>query len=245
MSEGFVRGGPAARGGQRKPARQEIRLGACTFEADSSGALYWPDERTLIVADLHLEKGSAFARHGQMLPPYDTRTTLLRLLSVIHSYGPATVIALGDSFHDGEGAGRLQPEDRRLLSALQRGRSWVWTCGNHDPVPDRRLEGESAVELVVGDVVLRHEPDPAETRTEIAGHLHPAARLLWNGASVRRRCFASDARRLVMPTFGAFTGGLNLLSEPFAALFASLPSRVDMLGAGGIYSVPPGALIAD
>ncbi len=225
--------------------RQSLALGAATLIADRSGALYWPAERTLIVADLHLEKGSAFARRGQMLPPYDTRATLLRLSAVIARFEPATVIALGDSFHDIAGPDRLAADDVRLLVSLQSGRTWVWVAGNHDPVHDRRLGGEAAGKVEIAGLALRHEPDAATGGPEIAGHLHPAARLVWNGGSVRTRCFASDARRVVMPAFGAFAGGLNLVSEPFAALFQGRPARVDMIGASGLYSVPPRALIGD
>lgn len=224
-----------------------MAIGSSELLADRSGALYWPDERTLLVADLHLEKGSAFAARGQMLPPYDTRTTLLRLAAVLTRWPIATVLALGDSFHDGEGAARMLPDDRRLLGTLQRRRSWIWLSGNHDPDPCRGLGGDVQVasRLQIRGIGLRHEPDPAAATPEICGHLHPAARLHWNGASVRGRCFAAHGGRIVMPAFGAFTGGLNVVSEPFAALFGGRPATVAMLGDRGIYPVPPSALAGD
>lgn len=213
--------------------------------ADRSGALYWQDERLLIVADLHLEKGSAFARRGQMLPPYDSRATLTRLAAVVAAYEPRTVVALGDSFHDAGGASRLAATDLALLASLQEGRTWIWVAGNHDPVHDGRAGGEAAGEIDICGLTLRHEPRAGVGQPEIAGHLHPAARLVWNGASVRARCFASDAQRIVMPAFGAFAGGLNVISEPFAPLFGERPAAVHMLGSAGLYPVPPRALIED
>ena len=227
------------------PDQQSLSLGGRTLIAERSGAVYWPAQRTLIVADLHLEKGSAFARRGQMLPPYDTRATLIRLAAVMARFEPATVIALGDSFHDGEGPSRLAADDVRQLVALQSGRTWVWVAGNHDPVHDHKLGGEAADAIEVEGLVLRHEPDAGSHKPEIAGHLHPAARLVWKGGSVRTRCFASDDRRLVMPAFGTFAGGLNLVSEPFEALFGGRPARVDMIGSSGLYPVPPRSLIGD
>lgn len=230
---------------QGDPTHQNLLLAHRSLCADHSGALYWPEQDILIVADLHLEKGSAFAVRGQMLPPYDTRATLSRLAAAIERYAPATLIALGDSFHDGGGVGRLTPADTWMLSKLQKGRIWVWISGNHDPDADMRLGGAFAPSLEIDGISLRHEPDPASATPEIAGHLHPAAKLAWNGTSVRRRCFASDERRIILPAFGAFAGGLNLISEPFARLFTGRPARVDMLGETGIYQVPPDALVAD
>lgn len=234
-----------ARRRAEEPMEQTIVIGGRALAAHRSGALYWPEERTLIVADLHFEKGSAFATRGQMLPPYDTRATLRELETVIAFYRPATLIALGDSFHDSAGCDRLIEDDRIRLSRLQRRMSWIWVSGNHDPAGDPRLGGAFADALEIGGIALRHEPGCARGQPEIAGHLHPVARLSWNGASVRRKCFASAPARIVMPAFGAFTGGLNLISEPFSTLFAGRPSRVDMLSASGIHPVPPGALIAD
>jgi DNA ligase-associated metallophosphoesterase len=224
---------------------QPLTLGSLELTVDASGALFIQDARTLIVADLHLEKGSSFARRGQMLPPYDTRATLMRLEAVLAARDTRTVIALGDSFHDEDGAGRLPAEDARLLGWLQRGRTWVWISGNHDPKADARCGGEAADSLMLGGVTLRHEPDAASSAFEIAGHLHPVARLMWKATSVRARCFASDVSRVVLPAFGAYAGGLNVLDAAFVAVFPTGPARIDMIGRAGVYSVPPGALVGD
>ena len=218
-------------------ATQPIRVGARRFVADRSGALYWPGERTLIVADLHLEKGSANAVRGRMLPPYDTRETLMRLAQVIDRYEPARVIALGDSLHDTGAAGRIATEDRQILAMLQEGREWVWVTGNHDPAIGAELGGQVADCIVMGGLTLLHEPHPGPATHEIAGHLHPAARLTGHGQSVRRPCFVGNGRRLILPAFGAFTGGLNVLDDAFLPLFGSDGMRVWMLGQEGVYPV--------
>jgi len=194
------------------------------------GALWWPDERTLVVSDLHLEKGSSFARRGQMLPPYDTRATLARLATAISRLAPARIIALGDSFHDREGAGRLGEADRTALRELTAATEWIWIAGNHDPEPPRDLGGWSTHELAIGPLTFRHEPRPGAQPGEIAGHLHPAARLVGRGRSIRRRCFASDGNRLVMPAFGALAGGLNVLDAAFRPLFEGTAFHAWMLG---------------
>lgn len=194
------------------------------------GALWWPDERTLVVSDLHLEKGSSFARRGQMLPPYDTRATLARLATAISRLAPARIIALGDSFHDREGAGRLGEADRTALGELTAATEWIWIAGNHDPEPPRDLGGWSTHELAIGPLTFRHEPRPGAQPGEIAGHLHPAARLVGRGRSIRRRCFASDGNRLVMPAFGTLAGGLNVLDAAFRPLFEGTAFHAWMLG---------------
>ncbi|ODT11761.1 MAG: phosphoesterase [Kaistia sp. SCN 65-12] len=183
------------------------------------GALWWPDERTLVVADLHLEKGSSFARRGQMLPPYDTAATLRRLALVTARLAPVRIIALGDSFHDRRGGERLCEADRAALKELTAATEWIWIAGNHDPEPPRDLGGWSTHELAIGPLTFRHEPRGGDQPGEIAGHLHPAARLVGRGRSIRRRCFAGDGRRLVMPAFGALAGGLNVLDIAFRPLF--------------------------
>ena len=219
-------------------ATQSIELGGHGFIADCSGALYWPAERTLIVADMHLEKGSAFAERGRMLPPYDTRETLQRLGDVIQRFQPARVVALGDSLHDRGAETRIDPVDLILLAGAQKGRAWLWIRGNHDPEIGRAFGGQVLDFVEIGGVRLQHEPAPGITGAEIAGHLHPAARLVGRGATVRRRCFVGDGQRLVMPAFGAFTGGLNVLDAAFRPLFDADSMRVWMLGADGVYPVP-------
>lgn len=194
------------------------------------GALWWPEERTLVVADLHLEKGSSFARRGQMLPPYDTIATLKRLAAVMARLAPARVIALGDSFHDRNGGDRLNEADRAALRAMTASAEWIWIAGNHDPDPPRDLGGWATSELSIGPLTFRHEPRPGAQPGEIAGHLHPSARLVGRGRSIRRRCFAADGRRLVLPAFGALAGGLNVLDAAFRPLFDGRAFHAWMLG---------------
>ncbi|MCX5580324.1 ligase-associated DNA damage response endonuclease PdeM [Kaistia terrae] len=194
------------------------------------GALWWPDESTLVVADLHLEKGSSFARRGQMLPPYDTIATLKRLAAVMTLLAPARVIALGDSFHDRNGGDRLNGADRATLRAMTASAEWIWIAGNHDPDPPRELGGWATSELSIGPLTFRHEPRPGDQPGEIAGHLHPAARLVGRGRSIRRRCFAGDGKRLILPAFGALAGGLNVLDMAFRPLFDGRAFHAWMLG---------------
>ncbi len=224
---------------------QTISLCGKSFRADMSGALYWPGERALIVADLHLEKGSAFAARGQMLPPYDTRETLQRLARVIDRYEAETVIALGDSFHDSRGPERMQPEDREMLRTIQQHCEWIWITGNHDPEISREAGGVVVSSLEVEGVTLCHEPDEGRDSHEIAGHLHPAARITMNGFTLRRPCFVGNGRRLVMPAFGAFTGGLNVLAPAFEPLFGLGGLNVWMLGQEGCYPVAARLLCED
>lgn len=220
-----------------------IGVAGLVLEAQSEGALWWADERLLVVADLHLEKGSSFARRGQMLPPYDTAETLNRLGALAARLSPRTVVALGDSFHDDGGAERLNHRDRATLAALQAGRDWVWIAGNHDPRP-HGLGGTCAAELSLGPVTFRHEPRAGDAMGEIAGHLHPAAIVAGQGKWVRRKCFAGDGHRLVLPAFGAYAGGLNVLDRAFAGLFAAATFRAFMLG-DRVYPVSPRVLRRD
>lgn len=213
-----------------------LAVSGAALVADASGALYEPASGALIVADLHLEKGSSFARRGQMLPPYDTRTTLGRLSALLEIYRPRVVIALGDSFHDGGGPARLAEADRERLAALQAGRDWIWIAGNHDPEPPAGCGGEAHGEMRLGPLTLRHEPVAGPAPGEIAGHLHPAAKVSVRGRSLRRRCFATDGARLVLPAFGAYTGGLNVRDAAFASLFEPSAFAAWMLGDEGVYA---------
>jgi DNA ligase-associated metallophosphoesterase len=216
----------------------EITLVGTTLVADCFGALYWPDEKLLLVADLHLEKGSAYAARGVLLPPYDTTAALARLAQVIERYAPRLVIALGDSFHDGGGPARLPEASRSALGALQRGRDWIWLAGNHDPEPAHNIGGRFADIIALGALTLRHEPSPNPCDGEIAGHLHPLACIAQRGRAVRRRCFVSDGRRLVMPAFGAYAGGLNVRDRAIESLFGALSFTAHMLGERRLYAVP-------
>ena len=225
---------------------QTVSICGKQLVADNSGALYWPGERTLLVADLHLEKGSAYAaRGGSMLPPYDTRQTLIRLAEVLDRYEPARVIALGDSVHDAGAVRRMSADDLQILRMMQEDREWIWLTGNHDPDVSPVLGGRSAGELAVGCIVLRHQPANGCITHEIAAHMHPAARLSMYGYSIRRPCFVSNGRRLVMPAFGAFAGGLNVLDDAFQPLFGNGGLAVWMLGQEGLYPVATRFLCGD
>ncbi|MFZ0622513.1 MAG: ligase-associated DNA damage response endonuclease PdeM [Pseudolabrys sp.] len=202
--------------------------------ADPEGALYWPEHGLLAVADLHLEKGSSFAARGQLLPPYDTASTLARLSHLIAGYRPRCVVALGDSFHDGGGPARLGDGDRDGLRSMQRGREWIWLTGNHDPEPADGVGGTYTDSLTLGPLTFRHLP--SDTPGEVSGHLHPVARISHRGRAVSRRCFAADKTRMVMPAFGAFTGGLNVRDAAFADLFGTLAFTAHLLGDGRLYS---------
>jgi DNA ligase-associated metallophosphoesterase len=221
----------------------EIAVAGTVVIVDCDGALYWPQEGILAIADLHLEKGSSFAARGVLLPPYDTGATLARLGLLIARYAPRVVIALGDSFHDGDGHARITATDRIALAALQRGRDWIWISGNHDPDPAEGIGGTFGGALAVGALIFRHEPTGAVG--EVAGHLHPVARVSARGCSVSRRCFASDGRRLVMPAFGAYAGGLNVRNRAFADVFGTSAFIVHMLGERRLYALAASRCLAD
>lgn len=224
---------------------ERIAFGLCgeRLLPDPSGALWWPGAETLIVADLHLEKGSAHAARGTMLPPYDTAATLGRLETAIAQFAPRRVIALGDSFHDGGAGERMARRDRERLMGLQAGVEWLWIAGNHDPRPPAGIGGAWHREAAIGPLLFRHEPTPGGDG-EIAGHLHPFAKVRLKGRTLRRRCFACDGRRLVIPAFGAFTGGLNLLDSAFDGLFAVRRLEAWLLGARAVYPIAGRRLIA-
>jgi len=209
-------------------ARSSLDVADVTFVADLSGALFWEEQRLLVVSDLHLEKGSSFAARGVLLPPYDTVATLGRLAAVIARHDPRMVIALGDSFHDRTAHERLSESDRDALSALQVRRDWIWISGNHDPALTPDLGGIVATEVAIGPIAFRHEPTGASG--EIAGHLHPKARVSTRGRSMERRCFACDGERAVMPAFGAYTGGLSIRDGAFAKIFQTAGLMAHVLG---------------
>ena len=224
-------------------AEHVVTVSGTSLITDPSGALYWPEQGLLAVADLHLEKGSSFASRGQLLPPYDTAATLARLTLLIMHYAPRTVVALGDSFHDGGGPERLGAADRESIATLQRGRDWIWITGNHDPDPADGIGGSFHAELQIGALTFRHLPTGAQG--EVCGHLHPAARIAHRGRSVRRRCFAADEQRIVMPAFGTFTGGLNVREAAFCDLFGTLAFTAHMLGEDRLYAFPAKRCLAD
>lgn len=204
---------------------------------DRRGALYLPDLQMLVVSDLHLEKGSSAARRGRLLPPYDTAATLNLLAAVIDTYKPRTVLSLGDSFHDGGGAGRMPAPYREQLMQLMLGRDWIWVAGNHDPDAPADLPGTIADEIAVGRLRFRHEPMAGAEAGEVAGHLHPGAMVVHRGKAIRRRCFATDGERLIMPAFGAFTGSLNVLDRAYRELFRWNSFIAHMLGETRTYAI--------
>lgn len=180
-----------------------------TFEATPSGALYWPAHQALLVADLHLEKASWFARIGQFLPPYDSHATLSAIATEVERSGAQRLYCLGDSFHDRFGCDRLPADARALLSDLTGRIDWTWIVGNHDPGFADHCGGHIEEETEIGGIVLRHEAVRGEARPEISGHFHPKLRLHLKGRNVSRRCFVLSATKLIMPAFGALTGGLD------------------------------------
>ena len=202
-----------------------LRLAVCGTPVvmRCSGALWLEAERTLVVADLHLEKGSSYAARGQMLPPYDTRETLRRLEAEVAALAPAAVILLGDTFHDRRSEGRLASDDADRLRLLATSRRLVWVVGNHDADGPQALPGEVADELVLAGLTFRHEPQTGPKPGEVAGHLHPAARVKAPHGTVRRRCFITDGERMILPAFGAYAGGLNVRDAAFAGMFARAP----------------------
>lgn len=203
-------------------------------------ALFWPAENALLVADLHLEKASFFAGHGQMLPPYDSRETLERVALAIRETGARRVFALGDNFHDADGVGRLEPHAAGMLAALTRATDWVWITGNHDaamatPEPG----GTLAEDVALGGLVLRHKAMAGETRPELSGHFHPRLAVAARGRRVARACAVRSERRLILPAFGALTGGMDA-AHP-AIMAAMQPARaIDavLLASGRLLEYP-------
>lgn len=221
-----------------------LKLAGVHVTALPCGALWLGESRTLIVSDLHLEKGSSFARSGQLLPPYDTRATLTRLEVAMKAQGAARVVSLGDSFHDVGGPDRMDSADRTRLRALVDAVEWVWIEGNHDPDIPEALGGAIRDEIAIEGLILRHAPRHAAAPGEIAGHLHPCAKVSARGRSVRARCFATDGARLVMPAYGAYTGGLNLCDAAFAPVFPRGALAL-MIGRARVLPAPPERLIPD
>jgi DNA ligase-associated metallophosphoesterase len=225
-----------------------LPLAGAVLRADLAGALFWPEEATMIVADLHLEKGSSFARRGipQFVPPYDTRATIDRLEAMLRQHRPRRVICLGDSVHDGGAAERMDGEDARRIGAMTASCDWIWIAGNHDPAPPAGWGGDVLREVAIGDVILRHQALAGASDTgayEISGHFHPTAAVATRAARVSGRCFASDGRRLLLPAFGAYAGGLNVLDPAIAGLFDPA-FTVILLGKRRMFAFPNARLIA-
>ncbi|MDR3509455.1 MAG: ligase-associated DNA damage response endonuclease PdeM [Caulobacteraceae bacterium] len=210
----------------------------------ASGALWIESAGMLVVADLHLEKGSAYAARGQLLPPFDTGETLRRLAAEVEALAPRAVVLLGDTLHDGRAEARMLMEDEQRLGAIAQGRQLIWVVGNHDADGPSRLPGEVADELTVEGLRLRHEPQAGPQPGETAGHLHPCARVVARGRGVRRRCFITDGQRVILPAFGAYAGGLSVRDAAFKGMFAPSPLVV-ALGADRAHPVPWSAVAGD
>ena len=222
------------------PEPRGVRALVAGIEAilDPSGALYWPEMDTLVVSDLHLETGSSYARSGQMLPPYDTAITLDRLVDVVCRYSPERIISLGDAFHDPFGPERLSARARATLMALCEVAEMIWITGNHDHAAAEAIGGHAVERLTLGSVTFRHIPTAGQPASaEIAGHLHPAARIVVRGRPLKRRAFVSCERRLVMPAFGCLTGGLPVSDAAFAPLWPDGPAAVHLIARHGVYRV--------
>lgn len=218
-----------------------LRFADQMFEPLTSGALWWPAEQALLVADLHFEKLSSYARRGSLLPPYDTGATLKRLAADVERTGAHEIVALGDSFHRDEGTETLLDADKLRLAALMGKVRWTWISGNHDPSP-HALGGTCVTSLERRGLTLSHHPKRG-TPGLVAGHLHPAARVVADGRSVRRACFVHDGSLLVLPAYGASTGTLNILSPAFAGLLDWGSIEVTMIGKGRVYPVSPRRLV--
>jgi DNA ligase-associated metallophosphoesterase len=226
-------------------AEMKATIAGVEVVIDPAGALWLPESRTLVVADLHLEKASAFARRGMFLPPYDSGATLLSLAALVLRRNPRRIISLGDSFHDSGGHARLSEVDRTRLASLQRGREWIWISGNHDPELPVESGGDIVAELFADGLTFRHEPVTGKALGEVAGHLHPAAKVRGRAGSVRRRAFATDGTRMVLPAFGVLAGGLNVLDRAFQPLFAAGMLRAFLIGDGRLFPIAGGALSPD
>lgn len=205
------------------------------------GALYWHAEHMLIVADLHLEKGSHFAMRGQFLPPYDTRETLERLERAIRNSGASRILFLGDSFHDATGPDRMSYTERDMLEDMCGALQAIWVQGNHDGAYVPRGARQCEVFSLSG-ITFRHQATD-DGHHEISGHFHPCAEIAHKGAVMRRRCFIEDGRKMILPSFGAFTGGLDVKADPIAEHFLGL-FNVHVLGLEKVYSVPADRLAA-
>jgi DNA ligase-associated metallophosphoesterase len=202
---------------------------------DPMGALFCPAASLLVVSDLHLEKGSSFARRGMLLPPWDTHATIDRLTLLLRRWSPATVVALGDSFHDAGGSARLPATEQSRLKAMTQAHRFIWVQGNHDPTPPSGLGGDWVEQFASGPLMFRHQalvsPEPAE----VVGHHHPRATVEARTGSVSRPCFVFDGKRLMMPAFGAYTGGLDIRDPAIHRLFP-LGGRVFLLGTDRLFS---------
>lgn len=221
----------------------EILLNGASLVPDPSGALVWGERGWLVVADLHLEKGSGLAARGTLLPPYDTPATLSRLEEACRRLRPRRVICLGDSFHDRTAADRVSAADGRRIADLTAAHEWLWIAGNHDPAPPEGWGGSVAEEIAEGPLVFRHEAQAGRVAGEVSGHYHPKASVSTRARRVTARCFAADADRLILPAFGAYAGGLNVLDPAMGGLLGP-DLKVWLLGQDKVYCFPRASLSA-
>lgn len=216
--------------------RHTMTLGGIRFVPDLSGALFAPELGALLVADLHLEQGASLARRGIAVPPYDTGATLDALESVLAETRAKTLYLLGDSFHDAVAHLAIEEDILSRLTALTSRIETIWISGNHDPAPKPNLGGAHVAQAQLGAITLRHEPRPLpKDDLEIAGHLHPGAGIAQRGHMVRGKCFVHDRRRIILPAFGSYTGGLSIHSQPFRHLIAVETAQVFMLARGKVH----------
>ena len=214
-----------------------IAFAGLALTLDQSGAAWLPDLRTLIVSDLHLEKGSNAAARGRLIPALDSHDTLIRLRCVIEAYRPKRVVCLGDSFHDGRAGERMADADRSALASLcALAEEWVWIGGNHDPEAPEFCGGERRDELPIEGVILRHEPHAVRDAPEIAGHFHPKASVRGGGQRFSGRCFCVSDDLLIVPAFGAYAGGLHCAAKELRSLHRAEP-KIFMLHASKIWRV--------
>lgn len=222
-----------------RPTAAQAHVAGIDATLDPSGALYWHAEATLVVSDLHLETGSSYARRGQMLPPYDSAITLARLAETCRRYAPRRIVALGDSFHDPFGPERIAGPERTLLLALCAAHDFIWITGNHDRDAAASLGGRALDTFALAGTTFRHIPTSGRPTTpEVAGHLHPAATIEVRGRAIRRRAFIGCGHRLVMPAFGALTGGLDFADPAFAPLWPpGTRPAIHLIGKRRVYPV--------
>ena len=210
--------------------------------ADISGALFWPEKQTVIFSDLHLEKGSWFAKQNVFLPPYDTLDTLNRVEKVVNYFKPSRVISLGDSFHDDTWMERISKEQIAKILNLTNNYEWFWIQGNHDPCGVPSLGGINLSDYLDSPLTFRHEAKRETTDGEVSGHFHPKAKIKLNRKSFSDRCFISDEKRVILPAFGSFTGGLNVMDKAISSFFRD-DFKVFLLGSK-VRQFPKTALIS-
>lgn len=216
-----------------------IALGGLNFVPDMSGALYLPEEKVLLAADLHLEQGASLARRGLHVPPYDTGVTLAMLEKVLAATAAQRLILLGDSFHDGEAHTQILEADAARLRAITSKIDTIWIAGNHDPNVHDDLGGVCVQELALGNVTLRHIPSQLKTgEMEIAGHLHPGAAIEQRSHHIRTKCFVADDQRIILPAFGSYTGAMNVKHAVFKDLLNPAQTKVWMISKTAIHAFP-------